>query len=400
MCKEYVFPQIGLLKKGYPHNGSENKKELKKTAKKIRGLFKAYGIHVKVLKMSQGPTVTRFELQPEPGVRINEILRLEDELKLHLATHSIRIEIPVPGKTAIGIEIPNKEMHTVALRDLLELPEYKNPAAELNFALGRDTAGNAVFSDISKLPHLLIAGSTGSGKSVFINTIIMSILLRATPEDVQLVLIDPKIVEHSIYNGIPHLAFPIVTDPYDAIDALRWAIAEMVKRYKMFADVEVRDINSYNNQVRENQDNNTKIIPRIVVIIDELADLMMVSAIEVEDAICKLTQLAGATGIHLIITTQRLSSDVITGLIRANMRSRAAFTTRNGRESRTILECPGAEELLGMGDMLFYPQGYMKPIRIQGAYVSEKEIQDVCDYLRALGLHSPYEQEIELQQKD
>lgn len=298
MSNEYIYPPLDLLEKGKEVSNPTSKQELIETANKLQDILKAFNIPMGILEMSQGPTVTRFELKPEPGVRISEILSLEDELKLHLATENIRMEIPVPGKAAIGLEIPNQKKHIVALRELLELLEHKNSTSELTVALGKDPAGNAVFSDISTMQHLLVGGSTGSGKSIWINTIIMSILFSTSPEDIRMVLIDPKIAEFSVYNGIPHLLLPVVTDPVKAIDVLRWAVCEMVRRCTLFANSGVKNINAYNDHIQASNNLSIKTIPRILIVIDELADLMMLSAYEVEDAICRLTQHAKAAGIH------------------------------------------------------------------------------------------------------
>ncbi len=395
--KKYVFPPISLLEKGTRNKNADSARQLKETALKLQETLKTFGVNVTVTDISQGPAVTRFELQPEAGVRVNKIVGLADDIKMNLAAKDIRIEAPIPGKAAVGIEVPNKENQAVAFRDLLESSEYKNFESKLAFAVGKDIAGKTVVADIGKMPHLLIAGATGSGKSVCINTIIMSLIYKAKPEEVQMIMIDPKIVELSVYNGIPHLMIPVVTDPKKAAAALNWAVAEMTNRYKKFADAGVRDLKGY-NKIAESSDNpDMTVLPQIVVIVDELADLMMVSANEVEDAICRLTQLARAAGIHLIIATQRPSVDVITGLIKANMPSRVAFAVSSGVDSRTILDINGAEKLLGKGDMLFYPQGYTKPARIQGAFVSDKEVQAVTDFLRGQGIESTYNEEIEQQ---
>ncbi len=395
--KKYVFPPISLLEKGVKNKNTDTARQLKETALKLQETLRTFGVNVTVTDISQGPAVTRFELQPEAGVRVNKIVSLADDIKMNLAASDIRIEAPIPGKAAVGIEVPNKENQAVALRDLLESQEYKNFSSKLAFAVGKDIAGKTVVTDIAKMPHLLIAGATGSGKSVCINTIIMSLIYKADPKDVQMIMIDPKIVELSVYNGIPHLMIPVVTDPKKAAAALNWAVAEMTNRYKKFADTGVRDLKGYNKLLAEKNDPDNPPLPQLVVIVDELADLMMVSANEVEDAICRLTQLARAAGIHLIIATQRPSVDVITGLIKANMPSRIAFAVSSGVDSRTILDINGAEKLLGKGDMLFYPQGYTKPARVQGAFVSDKEVQAVTDFLKNQGIDSSYSEEIEMQ---
>ena len=323
---------------------------------------------------------------------------LADDIKLNLAATDIRIEAPIPGKAAIGIEVPNKENTPVALRDLLESKEFKEFPSKIAFAVGKDIAGKVVVADIGKMPHMLIAGATGSGKSVCINTLIMSILYKAHPDEVKLIMVDPKVVELSVYNGIPHLLIPVVTDPKKASAALHWGVTEMEDRYKKFADLNVRDLKGYNEKItamREKGENVPANLPQMIIIVDELADLMMVCPGEVEDSICRLAQLARAAGIHLIIATQRPSVDVITGLIKANMPSRVAFSVSSGVDSRTILDMNGAEKLLGKGDMLFYPQGYSKPARIQGAFVSDKEVSDVVDFLKNQTLGNVYAEDIE-----
>ncbi len=388
--KKYVFPPVNLLEKGVRNKNSDSARQLKETALQLQETLRTFGVNVTVTDISQGPAVTRFELQPEAGVRVSKIVGLADDIKMNLAAKDIRIEAPIPGKAAVGIEVPNKENQAVAFRDLIESPEYKEFDSKLAFAVGKDIAGKTVVTDIAKMPHLLIAGATGSGKSVCINTIIMSLIYKAKPEEVQMIMIDPKIVELSVYNGIPHLMIPVVTDPKKAAAALNWAVAEMTNRYKKFADAGVRDLKGYNKLAADSDDPDMSVLPQLVVIVDELADLMMVSANEVEDAICRLTQLARAAGIHLIIATQRPSVDVITGLIKANMPSRVAFAVSSGVDSRTILDINGAEKLLGKGDMLFYPQGYTKPARVQGAFVSDKEVQAVTDFLRNQNVESSY----------
>ena len=353
----------------------------------MQQILKDFGVSVTVTDVSCGPTVTRYELQPDHGVKVSKVLALADDIKLNLAVADIRIEAPIPGKAAIGIEVPNKENSTVTLRELLASEEFDNHSSNLAFAVGKDIGGKTVITDIAKMPHLLIAGATGSGKSVCINTLIMSLLYKASPEDVKLIMIDPKVVELSTYNGIPHLLIPVVTDPKKAAGALNWAVAEMTRRYQLFADYQVRNLQGYNEKVKsiemlEDEDKPQK-LPQIVIIVDELADLMMVAPGDVEDAICRLAQLARAAGIHLIIATQRPSVNVITGLIKANMPSRLAFAVSSGVDSRTILDMNGAEKLLGKGDMLFYPYGYPKPVRIQGAFVSDDEVNAVVEFLKS-----------------
>ena len=329
--------------------------------------------------------MTRYELQPEQGVKVSRIVGLADDIKLNLAAADIRIEAPIPGKAAVGIEVPNATNSPVMLRDLLESREFREFPSDLAFAVGKDIGGKPVVSDIGKMPHLLIAGATGSGKSVCINTLVMSILYKASPEDVKLIMIDPKVVELSVYNGIPHLFIPVVTEPKKAAGALNWAVAEMTERYNKFAQYNVRDLKGYNEKVAALDDiddpGKPQKLPKIVIIVDELADLMMVAPGEVEDAICRLAQLARAAGIHLIIATQRPSVNVITGLIKANMPSRIAFSVSSGVDSRTILDMNGAEKLLGKGDMLYYPQGYQKPARLQGSFVSDAEVSAVVNFL-------------------
>ena len=354
-----------------------------------------------VMNVSCGPTVTRYELQPEMGVKVSKIVGLADDIKLNLATPDIRIEAPIPGKAAVGIEVPNKENSTVMLRDLLQSEEFQKAKSKLSFAVGKDIAGKTVVTDIAKMPHLLIAGATGSGKSVCINTLIISILYKAKPEEVKLIMIDPKVVELSVYNGIPHLFIPVVTDPKKAAGALNWAVQEMTNRYNTFAEYGVRNLDEYNRkaeQIKEAGAEEEPVkMPQIVIIVDELADLMMVAPGEVEDAICRLAQLARAAGIHLIIATQRPSVNVITGLIKANMPSRIAFSVSSGVDSRTILDMNGAEKLLGKGDMLFYPQGYQKPTRLQGAFVSDDEVSAVVEFLADKNPGVQYNQQIEQQ---
>lgn len=366
---------------------------------RLQQTLNTFGVKVTITDISQGPSVTRYELQPEQGVKVSKIVGLADDIKLNLAATDIRIEAPIPGKAAIGIEVPNKENIPVALRDLLESREFRDFPSNIAFAVGKDIAGQVVVTDIAKMPHMLIAGATGSGKSVCINTIIMSILYKAHPDDVKLIMIDPKVVELSVYNGIPHLLIPVVTDPKKASAALHWGVSEMEDRYRKFADLNVRDLKGYNKKVEAMQEsgdeNAPKKLPQIVIIVDELADLMMVCPGEVEESICRLAQLARAAGIHLIIATQRPSVDVITGLIKANMPSRVAFSVSSGVDSRTILDMNGAEKLLGKGDMLFYPQGYTKPARIQGAFVSDKEVSDVVDFLKNQALGNTYAEDIE-----
>ena len=397
--KKYIFPPLKLLKKGSRKGLGDSDTHLRETAMKLQQTLKNFGVNVTVTDVSCGPAVTRYELQPEMGVKVSKIVNLADDIKLNLAAADIRIEAPIPGKAAVGIEVPNKENSTVMLRDLLETEEFKKHPSNLAFAAGKDIGGKVVVTDIMKMPHLLIAGSTGSGKSVCINTLIMSILYKADPEDVKLIMIDPKVVELSVYNGIPHLYIPVVTDPKKAAGALNWAVAEMTERYKKFADLNVRDLKGYNEKIKSiediEDDDKPQKMPQIVIIVDELADLMMVASGEVEEAICRLAQLARAAGIHLIIATQRPSVNVITGLIKANMPSRIAFAVSSGVDSRTIIDMNGAEKLLGKGDMLFYPQGYQKPVRVQGAFVTDKEVAEVVDFLVKQNGGTGYDEKVE-----
>ena len=402
--KPYKFPSVNLLSKGSGKKGGDSARELKETAERLRQTLDTFGVKVTVTDISQGPSVTRYELQPELGVKVSKIVGLADDIKLNLAATDIRIEAPIPGKAAVGIEVPNKENSAVAFRELVESQEFRDFNSNLVFAVGKDIGGKIVMADIAKMPHMLIAGATGSGKSVCINTIIMGILYKAKPEDVKMIMIDPKVVELSVYNGIPHLLIPVVTDPKKAAAALHWGVAEMTERYKKFADYNVRDLKGYNKKVEglraEGDPEAPETLPQILIIVDELADLMMVSPGEVEESICRLAQLARACGIHLIIATQRPSVDVITGLIKANMPSRVAFAVSSGVDSRTILDMVGAEKLLGKGDMLFYPQGYPKPARIQGAFVSDKEVADVVDFLKNQAIGNVYDDDVENQIKN
>lgn len=402
--RPYKFPPVNLLAKGSGKNNGDSAKELKETAMRLQQTLNTFGVRVTVTDISQGPSVTRYELQPEQGVKVSKIVGLADDIKLNLAATDIRIEAPIPGKAAVGIEVPNKENSAVSFRELVESKEFKEFNSNLAFAVGKDIGGKIVVADIAKMPHMLIAGATGSGKSVCINTIIMGILYKAKPEDVKMIMVDPKVVELSVYNGIPHLLIPVVTDPKKAAAALHWGVAEMTDRYKKFADFNVRDLKGYNKKVEGMKASGgpeaPEKLPQILIIVDELADLMMVSPGEVEESICRLAQLARACGIHLIIATQRPSVDVITGLIKANMPSRVAFAVSSGVDSRTILDMVGAEKLLGKGDMLFYPQGYPKPARIQGAFVSDKEVSDVVDFLKNQAIGNVYSDDVENQIKN
>lgn len=397
----YQFPPYDLLKKG-KGNKKNNDAYIQETMQKLQSTLDSFGVRATITDYSCGPAVTRFELQPEQGVKVSKIVGLADDIKLNLAAADIRIEAPIPGKAAVGIEIPNKENAAVMFRDLIEDESFTKFPSDIAFAVGKDISGQVMVADIGKMPHLLIAGATGSGKSVCINTIIMSILYKANPEDVKMIMIDPKVVELTAYNGIPHLLIPVVTDPKKAAGALNWAVIEMTKRYQLFAEYNVRNLKGYNKKIEEVQaqlgkeegESELKKLPQIVVIVDELADLMMVAHGEVEDAIVRLSQLARAAGIHLVIATQRPSVDVITGLIKANVPSRIAFAVSSLVDSRTILDMSGAEKLLGKGDMLFYPTGLPKPVRVQGAFVSDEEVSAVVDFLKEQGQEAAYDTEI------
>ena len=387
--KPYVFPPLSLLKRSHIQE-EEKRSEIEKNAQTLKETLKSFGITVSISNVSVGPSVTRYELQPEQGVKLAKIVSLSNDIKMRLAASDIRIEAPIPGKSAVGIEVPNKNSQVVYLGDILSSPEFRENKMRMAFGVGKDIGGKVVVTDIAKMPHLLVAGATGAGKSVSINTLIMSILYRYSPEEVRMIMVDPKVVELQVYNGIPHLLIPVVTDPKKAAAALNWAVAEMTSRYKKFAAYGVRDLAGYNDKIRglseeEREKEGLSVLPQILIIIDELADLMMVSASEVEDAIVRLTQLARACGMHLIIATQRPSVNVITGLIKANVPSRIAFSVSSGVDSRTIIDMNGAEKLLGKGDMLFFPQNLPKPIRVQGAFVSDDEVAKVTDFLKSQG---------------
>ena len=375
----YKYPPTTLLAQGKTKRGVDSREELRETALRLVDTLKSFGVDVKLLQVSRGPTVTRYELQPSVGVKVSKITNLSDDIALNLAASAVRIEAPIPGKAAIGIEVPNKEVTSVALRDVIESDEFKTAKSKLSVAFGMDITGRAIIGDIGKMPHVLIAGATGSGKSVCINSIITSILYKADPNEVKLIMVDPKVVELGVYNGIPHLLVPVVTDPKKASGALGWAVSEMTRRYNLFAENGVRDLNGY-NEVLE-LDGEPK-LPQIVIIIDELSDLMMVAPKEIEDSICRLAQMARAAGMHLIIATQRPSVNVITGVIKANIPSRIAFAVSSHIDSRTILDSAGAEKLLGKGDMLFMPMGASKPTRIQGAFISDKEVERIVEFIK------------------
>ncbi len=402
---EFIMPQTEIKKPmiyNYPstdlldsNKDDLNVKALKNVAlegaKKLEDTLKSFGVDARVINISRGPAVTRYEIQPSPGVKVSKIVNLSDDIALNLAAAGVRIEAPIPGKAAVGIEVPNKEMSAVLLKDIIEAREFANHSSKLAFSVGKDISGETVVADIGKMPHLLVAGATGSGKSVCINSLIMSILFKASPEEVKLLMVDPKVVELGIYNGIPHLLIPVVTDPKKAAGALNWAVQEMVNRYKLFADKGVRDLKGYNAMLKANDEQG--ILPHVVIIVDELADLMMVAPNDVEDAICRLAQMARAAGMHLVIATQRPSVDVITGVIKANIPSRISFAVSSQVDSRTILDMSGAEKLLGKGDMLFYPVGEPKPLRVKGSFVSDTEVERVVEFIKTQG-YTSYDEDI------
>lgn len=376
--QQYVYPSIDLLSKNSGKNKGLSREELNQNAVKLVSTLREFGVNAEVVSIQEGPAVTRYEIIPESGIKISKILGLSDDIALRMAAKGIRIA-PIPGKNVIGVEIANKEVMPVCVRDVIDTPEFKNHKSKISFALGKDIAGTTIVGDIAKMPHCLIAGSTGSGKSVCINSLITSLIYKASPEEVKMIMVDPKVVELSVYNGIPHLLIPVVTDPRKAAGALNWAVTEMLNRYNLFAKENVRDLESYNEAMSERGE---KKLPKIVIIIDELADLMIASPKEVEEYICRLAQLARAAGMHLIIATQRPSVDVITGLIKANVPSRIAFAVSSQIDSRTILDIAGAEKLLGKGDMLYAPVGMSKPIRVQGAFISDKEVERIVSFLK------------------
>lgn len=391
--KIYLHPSVELLKINSKMKlRSEDKKELIESANKLEGILNDFGVDGKVVQVTKGPSVTRFELQPSPGVKVSKFVNLQDDIALGLAASGVRMEAPIPGKSAIGIEVPNKKQTAVFLREVLDSKEFKTSDKKLAFALGKDIAGKCIVGDIAKMPHTLIAGATGSGKSVCINTLIISLVYKYSPEEVRLLMIDPKVVELSVYNGIPHLLIPVVTDPKKAAGALNWAVNEMTRRYKFFADLSVRNIESYNSLFDKGIIQEK--LPYIVIIVDELADLMMACPNDVEDYICRLAQMARAAGMHLIIATQRPSVDIITGVIKANIPSRISFAVSSGIDSRTILDSVGAEKLLGRGDMLYYPTGASKPLRVQGAFISEEEVENVVSNIKDRGEEPDYEESI------
>ncbi|MEG0854650.1 MAG: DNA translocase FtsK, partial [Angelakisella sp.] len=377
---EYTFPPVSLLKEGKQLPKGDTTKELKANADRLVDTLKSFGVQTRIVDISRGPAVTRYELQPSAGVKISRITNLADDIALNLAAAGVRIEAPIPNKAAIGIEVPNKIISTVAIRELLDSTEFTEAKSKLTVVLGRDITGELTLADLGKMPHLLIAGATGSGKSVCINSLIISLLYKANPDEVKLLMIDPKVVELGSYNGIPHLLSPVVTDPKKAAGALCTMVGEMLRRYKLFADHNVRDLTGYNKLAAERPE--VEAIPQIVIIIDELADLMMASPKDVEDYICRLAQMARAAGMHLVIATQRPSVDVITGVIKANIPSRISFAVSSQIDSRTILDMGGAEKLLGRGDMLFYPVGSAKPTRVQGCFVTDSEVEKVVDFIK------------------
>ena len=395
--KKYKYPPLSFL------NRSENKSVIDKSklndkARILKETLDQFGVGVEILNITVGPSVTRYELKPTLGVKVSKILNLQDDIKLALAASEIRIEAPIPGKSAIGIEIPNDKKNSVNLYDILSSREFKDAESKLTVAIGKDISGKTIVADLRKMPHLLIAGATGSGKSVCINSLIMSILYKASPEDVRLILVDPKVVELQIYNGIPHLYLPVVTDPKKASNALNWAVNEMMKRYQILVEKNVRDIESYNSQIeienkkiQDEQEKKLK-LPYIVIIIDEFADLMMVASKDVENNIFRIAQLARACGIYLIIATQRPSVNVISGSIKTNVPSRISFAVSSGVDSQTILDRRGAERLIGHGDMLYFPQGIPEPIRVQGCFVTEEEILKVINYIKDMGVN--YDEEV------
>ena len=390
---EYIKPPIDLLIEGSRSVDPQRAAKDEATGRKLIDTLKSFNVGADLKNYTHGPAITRYEIQPAPGVKVSRITSLADDIALNLASDGVRIEAPVPGKPVVGIEVPNERIEMVRLRDVLDSDAMKREKSPTAVALGKSISGAPVIADMAKMPHVLIAGATGSGKSVCINTIIQSVLFRATPQDVKLILIDPKVVELSVYNGIPHLLIPVVTDPKKASAALSWAVREMEVRYKQFESLGVRDIRGYNNKITANGEPKERILPKIILIIDELADLMMVAPGEVEDSICRLAQLARAAGIHLVIATQRPSVNVITGVIKANIPSRIAFAVSSQIDSRTILDASGAEKLLGRGDMLYAPQGTNKPTRVQGCFVDDEEVQRVVECVKAQHTAS-YNQEV------
>ena len=392
----YQMPRLEFLRSSESHGDVETlEKELLEKAEQLKEVLGSFKVEVEIKGISRGPSVTRYEVRPAFGVKVSRITSLSDDIALNLAAQGVRIEAPVPGKSAVGIEVPNSQKDTVSLRELLESPEFQKSRSKLTFGVGKDIAGNVIIGDIAKMPHMIIAGATGSGKSVCTNSIIMSILYHAAPDEVKLILIDPKIVEFRVYDGIPHLLIPVVTDPKKAAGALNWAVQEMLRRYDIFASNSVRNLEDYNRICEEKPELGLQKMPQIVICIDELADLMMTASKEVEEAICRLAQLARAAGMHLIIATQRPTTDIITGLIKANIPSRIALSVMSQIDSRIILDCGGAEKLLGHGDMLYLPNGQPKPVRVQGCYVSTQEIETVVEFIKNQSAETEYDQEIQ-----
>ncbi len=387
----YSYPPLNLLDEPPAVSQTDTTRELRSNAELLENTLKSFGVQARIIDVSRGPAVTRYELQPAAGVKISKVTGLADDIALNLSASGVRIEAPIPGKPAIGIEVPNKVVSMVSIREMLDSPAFQNASSPLTIALGKDITGGVAVGDIAKMPHVLIAGATGSGKSVCINSIIISLLYKSSPEQVKLLMIDPKVVELGVYNGIPHLLVPVVTDPKKAAGALAWAVGEMLKRYTTFAETGVRDLKGYNRLAEENKE--LAPMPQIVLIIDELADLMMASPKDVEDHICRLAQMARAAGMHLVIATQRPSVDVITGLIKANIPSRISFAVSSAVDSRTILDGSGAEKLLGRGDMLFAPVGAPKPMRVQGCFVTDQEVERVVTFVKE-GEKPDYDEEV------
>lgn len=381
--EDYIIPPVSILQAGKQADTKDVSGELKMNAERLIDTLHSFNVDASITDISRGPTVTRYELKPAAGIRISKITNLSDDIALNLAATHVRIEAPIPGKAAVGIEVPNTVKNSVSMRELIDTPEFYEEKSKLSAGLGKDIAGKCVYCDVSKMPHLLIAGTTGSGKSVCMNSIIVSILYRAKPDEVKFLMIDPKQVEFSKYIGIPHLLVPVVTDPRKAAGALGWAVSEMLQRYNKFSETGVRDIEGYNKYVSKHED--MEPMPKICIFIDELADLMMAAPKEVEDSICRLAQMARAAGMHLVIATQRPSVDVITGLIKANISSRIALTVSSQIDSRTILDASGAEKLLGRGDMLYNPIGASKPIRVQGCFISDEEVEELCNFIKQQG---------------
>ncbi|WP_051280191.1 FtsK/SpoIIIE family DNA translocase [Anaerovorax odorimutans] len=391
--KPYEFPNINLLNKGPKENKLGENESLRAKAMKLEKTLHDFNVNAKVIQVTKGPAVTRYEIQPNTGVKVSSIVRLADDIALNLEAKSIRLEAPIPGKAAVGIEVENDRVNMVTIREIIESPEFKHAKSKISFAVGKDIAGNSIVADLKGMPHMLIAGSTGSGKSVCINSIIISLLYKAKPEEVKFVLIDPKVVELGNYNGIPHLLIPVVTEPSKAAAALNWAVAEMTDRYKKFAEEGVRDLESYNKHVKEKKEED-KFLPQIVIIIDELADLMMAAPSQVEESICRLAQMARAAGMHLIVATQRPSVDIITGVIKANIPSRIAFAVSSQFDSRTILDMAGAEKLVGKGDMLFNPLGMAKPLRVQGTFISDTEVHNIIEFIKGQAAEVEYANDV------